>query len=58
MFEVLFFVGGLCLILGVVYPVCSILVYPFYRILGGKQKLLDYLRDLEWNWILSLRGKQ
>lgn len=46
MFEVLFFVGGLCLILGVVYPVCSILVYPFYRILGGKQKLLDYLRDL------------
>lgn len=46
MFEVLFFVGGFCFILGVVYPVCSILVYPFYRIFGGKQKFLDYLRDL------------
>ncbi len=46
MFEVLFFVGVFCLILGVVYPVCSILVYPFYRIFGGKQKFLDYLRDL------------
>lgn len=46
MFEVLFFVGSFCLILGVVYPVCSILVYPFYRIFGGKQKFLDYLRDL------------
>ena len=46
MFEVLFLVGGLCLILGVVYPVCSILVYPFYRILGGKQKFFDFMRDL------------
>lgn len=46
MFEVLFFAGCFCFILGVVYPVCSILVYPFYRIFGGKQKFLDYLRDL------------
>ena len=46
MFEILFYVGGFCFILGVGYPVCSILVYPFYRIFGGKQKLLDYLRDL------------
>lgn len=46
MFEVLFFVGGFCLFLGVVYPVCSILVYPFYRIFGGKQKFFDFLRDL------------
>ena len=46
MFEILFYVGGFCFILGVGYPACAILAYPFYRIFGGKQKLLDYLRDL------------
>lgn len=46
MFEVLFFVGGFCFLVGVVYPLCSILIYPFYRIFGGKQKFFDYLRDL------------
>ena len=46
MFEVLFLVGGLCLILGVVYPACAILAYPLYRFMGGKQKFLDYMRNL------------
>lgn len=46
MFDVLFCVGGFCFLLGIGYPLCSILVYPIYRILGGKQKFLDYLRDL------------
>lgn len=46
MFEVLFLVGGLCLILGVVYPACAILVYPFYKLMGGKRKFLDYMGSL------------
>ena len=46
MFEILFYVSGFCLILGIGYPLCAILVYPFYRIFRGKQKFLDYLRDL------------
>lgn len=46
MFEVLFCVGGFCFIFGIGYPACAILTYPFYRFFGGKQKFLDYLRDL------------
>lgn len=46
MFELLFCVFGFCFLIGVVYPLCSILIYPLYRILGGKQKLYDYLRNL------------
>lgn len=46
MFEVLFYVGGFCLILGIGYPLCAILVYPFYKLMGGKQKFVDYMRIL------------
>lgn len=46
MFELLFYVFGLCFLVGVGYPLFSILIYPLYRILGGKQKLYDYLRGL------------
>lgn len=46
MFDVLIYVGAFCLILGVVYPICAIIVYPFYRMLGGKKSFFDYMRSL------------
>ena len=46
MFEILFYVGGFCLILGIGYPLCAILVYPFYKLMGGKQNFVDYMRSL------------
>ena len=35
--------GGFCLILGVVYPLCALLVYPIYRKLGGSMGLKEYM---------------
>lgn len=46
MFELLFYVFGFCFLIGVGYPLFSVLIYPLYRILGGKKKLNNYLRDL------------
>lgn len=46
MFEILFYVGGFCLIFGFGYPLCAAFVYPFYRILGGRKKFLGYMRGL------------
>ena len=46
MFEVLFYIGGFCLILGLGYPLFAVFVYPFYRLMGGRQKFFDYMRSL------------
>lgn len=46
MIGVLFLVFGICFLLGVVYPLCAIIVYPFYVAFGGKQKFLDYMKNL------------
>lgn len=46
MIEILFWLVGICFVFGVVYPVCAILIYPFYRLFGGEEKFLDYMRSL------------
>lgn len=46
MFEILFYVCVFCLVFGVIYHAFAILVYPFYRMIGGKQKFLDYMGSL------------
>ena len=46
MIEVLFAVSGFCLLLGVVYPICAIIVYPLYVAFGGEQKFFDYMKKL------------
>lgn len=46
MIEILFIIGGICFLLGVVYPVFAILVYPIYRFMGGDMKFVEYVRNL------------
>lgn len=38
--------GGFCLLFGVGYPLIALLIYPIYRIRGGKQSLKEYMKDL------------
>ena len=37
---------GMCFLFGVVYLLCMILVYPFYRIFGGEKSFLQYLNNI------------
>ena len=46
MIEALLLFFGICFLLGVVYPICAIIVYPFYVAFGGKQKFFDYMKNL------------
>lgn len=46
MVEILFAVFCICFLIGVVYPVCAILFYPIYRLLGGDLKFGEYVRRL------------
>lgn len=39
-------IGGFCLLAGVVYPLVGLLLYPIYRIRGGKQSLKEYMKDM------------
>ena len=45
-FYLLITIIGMCFLFGVVYPLCMILVYPFYRLFGGRKSFLNYLSDL------------
>ncbi len=45
MLETLIMIFGLCLVIGVVYPVFVVLAYPFYRICGGKKKFREYIKN-------------
>lgn len=36
----------ICLLFGIGYPVCAILLYPLYTALGGKKKLDEYIKSL------------
>lgn len=35
--------GAMCLLFGVVYPVCAILAYPIYKRCGGAMSLREYI---------------
>ena len=45
-FVLLVVVFGICFLFGVVYPVCTILIYPIYRLLGGNMNFFEYVRSL------------
>ena len=44
--EFLLVILGICLFLGIGYPICAIILYPIYTALGGKKKLNDYIENL------------
>ena len=44
--EFLLVILGICLFLGIGYPVGAILLYPLYTALGGKKKLNEYINNL------------
>lgn len=46
MFCVLATICGLCFLFGVVYPAFALLCYPVYRLLGGRDSLREYIRNL------------
>ena len=37
---------GLCLTFGIIYPLVTILVYPFYKLSGGKRSFRKWLHDM------------
>ena len=39
-------VGGFCLILGGVYPLVAILLFPIYSLATGDKDFFQYLREL------------
>lgn len=45
-FVLLMVVFGICFLFGVVYPLCAILFYPIYRLVGGDMKFVEYMRNL------------
>lgn len=45
MFELLFYIGLICLLLGVIVPIIILIYYPFYKYLGGRSNLIDYFRN-------------
>ena len=46
MFNLLVCIGILCLLFGLVYPMCAAVFYPVYRSFIGKIRFSDYMRDL------------
>lgn len=46
MFDLLVFVGAICLLFGVAYPVCAIIAYPFYKYFGGRDSFREYIKNL------------
>lgn len=46
MFDILFYFGGFCVLFGVLYPLGAMIIYPFYRMFGGEQSFVDYMRSL------------
>lgn len=44
--ELLVVLLGLCVLFGVVYPLCSALVWPFYRLRGGKDSFRKWMREM------------
>ena len=45
-FYVLAAICGACFLFGVVYPATALLLYPIYRLLGGRDSLREYIRRL------------
>ena len=45
MIEVLFAVGAICFLFGVVYPLMVTLIFPIYKALGGKKKFKEYMEE-------------
>ena len=45
-FVLLMVVFGICFLFGFVYPICAILFYPIYHLLGGNRKFCEYVRSL------------
>lgn len=45
-FYIMMIFGGFLFVLGVVYPVLAILVYPVYRLLGGRDSFKEYIKSL------------
>lgn len=46
MFECLIIIFAIFSLFGVVYPVCAILFYPIYKVLGGSMKFVNYMREI------------
>lgn len=46
MFEILTIVFAICFLFGGVYPIICALVYPFYKMLGGKDKFKNYIKNI------------
>ena len=44
--ALLFVLTALCVLFGIVYPLCAILFYPIYKFLGGKMKFKKYMEEL------------
>ena len=45
----MFFIGIIAaffIIIGIGYPLCTAIIYPIYRLLGGKQSFFDYMKDV------------
>ena len=45
----MFFIGIIAaffIIIGIGYPLCAAIIYPIYRVLGGKQSFFDYMNDV------------
>lgn len=46
MLTAMLVIGGFCLILGGVYPLVAILLFPIYSLVTGDKNFFRYLREL------------
>ena len=42
----MFLIGILCALFGLIYPLCALIAYPIYRLLGGRKRLVKYIKEL------------